>query len=106
MPDSRIGFCVIYRWKVDPVQEDRFLAAWETLTHAIREKRGGLGSRLHRDDQGWFVAYAQWPDRETWERSQAKESADPGASAILREAVVEADPPMGLDPVRDLLVTI
>jgi quinol monooxygenase YgiN len=101
---SRTGFAVIYRWRVKPQREADFLAAWETLTIAIRDGRGGLGSRLHRAEDGSWTAYAQWPDRETWERAQSMAPADPAAAGVLRDTVAEAFPPMLLEPVRSLLV--
>lgn len=98
-----VGFCVLYRFRVRPGDEAEFVAAWAALTHAIRAQRGGLGSRLHRDDDGTFVAYAQWPDRATWERAQELPSTDPDASARLAAAVVEGFPPILLAPEADLL---
>jgi quinol monooxygenase YgiN len=104
MPEDRVGFAVIYRWKLKPGKEEIFAPAWARLTRAIRDERGGLGSRLHRDDDGVWTAYAQWPDRRTWEAAREMESPDPAASAAMGEAVGESFPPLLLDPVRDLLV--
>ena len=39
------------------------------LNFGIAEEFGGWGSRLHRGEDGCFYAYAQWPDRATWERA-------------------------------------
>ena len=97
-------FCVIYRWQLKPGREDDFVAAWERLTRAIRNDRGGLGSRLHRADDGLWVAYAQWPDRATWESAQRRESANPDAAAAMAETVAERDEPLLLEAVADLLV--
>ena len=96
-------FAVVYRFRVRAGDEDRFRRAWARLTEAIRDERGGLGSRLHRADDGTWVAYAQWPDRATWERSRASESADPRASAELAETLEESLPPLLLEPWIDLL---
>lgn len=103
MSQGNVGFVVMYRWRVDPDREGLFISTWEALTHAIREKRGGMGSRLHRNEEGHFVAYAQWPDRDAWEQSQAKASADPEVSDAMKDTVLETFPPVLLDPVRDLL---
>ena len=62
-------FAVIYRWRVLPGHEAEFEAGWRAGTDAIANEFGGWGSRLHRGDDGSFVAYAQWPDRATWERA-------------------------------------
>ena len=84
--------------------EDSFMEGWSRLTEAIRETRGGMGSRLHRSDNGWWVAYAQWPDRQTWEKSQtAQESPDIKASTLMTEAIEDQKPPILLEPIIDLL---
>ena len=85
--------------------EDAFVDAWTTMTLAIRESRGGLGSRLHRADDGLWIAYAQWPDRQTWERSQNAEPApDPEAAERMRQAVEQSYRPLPLEPWVDRLV--
>jgi heme-degrading monooxygenase HmoA len=98
-----LGFAVIYRWRLKPGHEAVFEEAWRRMTVAIREKRGGLGSRLHKADDGTWVAYAQWPTREAWEESRALESADAEASAIMQQAIEESLPPTLLRPVANLL---
>ena len=98
------GFAVIYRFRIKPGLEPQFIAAWERATHAIRTQRGGLGSRLHRAGDGSLLAYAQWPSREAWETARTAEPPDPEASALMREAIAESEPPLLLDPISDLLV--
>jgi len=103
MPETGTGFAVIYRWRLRAGSEDAFVEAWATLTRAIRDRRGGRGSRLHRAEDGTWVAYARWPDRPTWERARAAEAADPDAAAAMSGAVAESFPPVTLDIVADLL---
>lgn len=62
-------FAVIYSWKVLPGREAQFEEGWRAGTAAIAREFGGWGSRLHRGEGGIFVAYAQWPDRATWEKA-------------------------------------
>jgi catechol 2,3-dioxygenase-like lactoylglutathione lyase family enzyme/quinol monooxygenase YgiN len=100
---NSVGFAVIYRWKLEPGREAEFLDGWRRATRAIRASRGGLGSRLHRGADGVWIAYAQWPDRATWEASRAEESADPKASALMSDAIAESFPPILLEPVADML---
>jgi len=104
------GFVVLYRWRLRAGQEQAFLQAWETATRMIRAERGGLGSRLHRGEDGVWTAYAQWPDQETWQRSQALgpgEGAEVVAAAqAMRAAIEHAEEPLLLEPVRDLFAGV
>lgn len=49
--------------------ESEFVLAWTRCTEIIYENFGSLGSRLHRPNQGKFIAYAQWPSKEIYESS-------------------------------------
>jgi heme-degrading monooxygenase HmoA len=63
-------FAVIYRWRLVPGREAQFEDGWRAATEAIAAEFGGWGSRLHRGEDGFVVAYAQWPDRATWEAAR------------------------------------
>jgi quinol monooxygenase YgiN len=104
MGSARVGFAVIYRWRLRSGSEDGFRAAWDKVTRQIMAHRGGLGSRLHRSEDGLWTAYAQWPDRKTWEDSQGMDPVDPAASGAMKEAIEESFPPILLDPVNDHLI--
>jgi len=103
-------FVAVYRWHVKPGREAEFRAAWIAVTHATYGKYGSLGSRLHRNEDGSWVAYAQWPSRAAWERAwKDGVPADPVATATMRDCV-EADsvdeqfkPTLALDVYDDLL---
>jgi quinol monooxygenase YgiN len=97
-------FAVIYRWRLRPGTEAAFRDAWAEVTAAIRRDRGGLGSRLHRADDGSWLAYAQWPDRASWETAQSLPSADAIASSAMTRCIMERLPPILLETVADLLV--
>ena len=58
MPDK--AFAAIYRWQVDPAQEDAFRDRWTRGTERLKAL-GGLGSCLCRGEGGDFVAFARWP---------------------------------------------
>jgi len=96
---------VIYRWRIVPGGETDFVDAWEAATHRLRDERGALGARLHRAGDGCFVAYAQWPDRATWEASRSAGPVDPALAARLESVVAERDEPILLELERDLLET-
>lgn len=65
-------FSVIYTFKVKPGLEEGFIESWVGLTQLIYSNGGSLGSKLHKAQNGNYVAYAQWPSREAWESSGSK----------------------------------
>lgn len=97
------GFIVIYRWRLHPGKEAQFREAWERMTPILMRERGALGSRLHRAEDGTWLAYAQWPSKDAWEKSRATGPIDAEASRLMREAEVESHPPLLLTPVADYL---
>ena len=64
-------YVVIYRFSVQPGKDRAFKEAWQGLTKLIYQYEGSLGSHLHRSTQDPldYIAYAQWPDEETWKNS-------------------------------------
>jgi hypothetical protein len=96
-------FAVIYRWRLKPGTESQFASAWAERTRAIMSQEGGLGSRLHRADNGWFVAYAQWPSRKVWEAFMATISPPSLAGTLMRNGIEVSDEPICLEVVDDLL---
>ena len=64
-------FYVIYEFTMDAAAQSEFEKLWHDLTIEIRSNSGGLGSRLHKvlNKPNCWVAYAQWPDKKTWENS-------------------------------------
>lgn len=83
-------FAVIYRWQVVPGLEAQFEEGWRRGTARIAAEFGGLGSRLHKAGEGVYVAYAQWPDEETWRKAMETRMhhSDDEARAMYREAIV------------------
>lgn len=97
-------FSVIYYFETQPGQSANFEAAWEELTRLIYIYEGSLGSRLHRTAENQYLAYAQWPDRETWAGSGNKlpDSADE-LRARMRNSCTRIETLHELELVRDLL---
>lgn len=97
-------FCVIYEFKVKPGTEPRFMQTWHKVTAKLTEEGISLGARLHKSDEGSFVAYAQWSDRESWlagHKIIEKESEELHVDECLAEAPSIL---RYLTPVDDLLV--
>lgn len=99
-----LGFCVIYRVRLHPGQEARYIAAWSALTARLRAQRGGLGSRLHKGADGIWYAYAQWPSAQARADAFARPSVDAAAQAEMAACVLEQLPEICLEPVADLLL--
>ena len=93
-------FAVIYRWRLHQGKEQQFASAWHRMTAEIHKRCGSYGSRLHRADDGTWVAYARWPDAAARERCQG---VDPEALASMRQAIAEALPEIRCQVIDDLL---
>lgn len=62
-------YIVLYKIIIKPNQEEQFIEAWKGLTTLIYKYEGSLGSRLHKKDELNYFAYAQWPDKSTFENT-------------------------------------
>jgi hypothetical protein len=84
-------FAVVYRWKIITGREAAFEEGWRDGTQAIAREFAGWGSRLHRGEDGCFYAYAQWPDRATWEKAMETRMrhSDDAAREKYRNAIAE-----------------
>jgi heme-degrading monooxygenase HmoA len=82
-------FIVIYRWRLKEGHEDTFRQGWHEMTESIYRTRGSLGSRLHRAEDGTWMAYAQWPDEETWRKAREAGTANETAARKMREGSAE-----------------
>ncbi len=91
-------FVVIYRWRIDPVFEERFARNWAVLTERIYAACGSLGSALLRDRDGTYVGIARWPDRESWMRCRLEA---PELAREQQEAIVERFEPLELEMLDD-----
>ncbi len=96
-------YIAIYRWRIKEGKDEVFQAAWLTLTKAIYQKRGSLGSRLHKTEDSTWLAYAQWPDKETYEKASTLGSADLEAGALMKECIEESQPSIFLHVASDFL---
>ncbi|MCP5023321.1 MAG: antibiotic biosynthesis monooxygenase [bacterium] len=96
-----VGFAVIYRWRLKPGSEELFVHDWRTITLEFLHSQGSLGSRLHHCDDDTWVAYAQWPTREAWEKADLADSKCLQASDGMQDAIEETFPALPLIPTED-----
>ena len=59
-------FIALYEFKIKSGFEKQFEENWAIVTESIFIVRGSLGSRLHKVQDGRYVAYAQWPSEEQY----------------------------------------
>ena len=68
-------YAVAYRFTLLPsalqfgarAAQAEFIDTWSGFTAFFKEECGALGSRLHIGEDGAFYAYAQWPDKKTFD---------------------------------------
>jgi heme-degrading monooxygenase HmoA len=97
---------IMYRWRVNPGQEEVFAKAWTHGTKVIRATvKGARGSLLlqSRTDPCAFVAIARWASVENWRAFRRGERPDPEAFRIA-SAVSELQSVEAVHEVRDLRV--
>jgi len=62
-------FAVIYQGYLKNGREVAYQEAWKIVAQYFIEKRGAIGSCLHRTTDGMWVAYSRWPDKKTRDAS-------------------------------------
>lgn len=62
-------FVVIYRGYLKPNIEKEYLASWHLIADYFVKNCGALGSTLHKAEDGMYLAYSKWPDKETRDKS-------------------------------------
>jgi heme-degrading monooxygenase HmoA len=99
-------FIALYHWKIKDGQEERFREGWHRRTEEIYRKCGSFGSRLHRAEDGTFVAYAQWEKRKDWEKMQQSTALeDKEAREMMLDSIEISFPDVYMNIVDDLLKT-
>ncbi len=102
-------YCVIYEFKVKPGKELAFEKSWSEFTKAIYRICGSLGSRLHKSpDPLVYVAYAQWPSKEKFEKDIPLSSYSPeelSARKAMKDSVESSKKVYCLEVQDDLLKT-
>lgn len=97
-------YIVIYSFEVKPNRIKAFLSMWKELTIAIHKNCNSLGSRLHKDTDGKFLAYAQWPDKETFNNSTLP-SEYKELRVQLKDACRKIEVLKRIEMIEDLLVS-
>ncbi|PHR46190.1 MAG: hypothetical protein COA32_11575 [Fluviicola sp.] len=65
-------FVIIYKFKVKNGSEAEFVKYWKLSTEIFVKHQGSLGSRLHKESDNTYIAYAQWSNEENFNNSGAQ----------------------------------
>jgi len=105
-------FAVIYRATIKSGKEEEYQRHWRTVAGYFIEKRGALGSCLHKASDGTWVAYSQWPDKQTRDANWGDEAEEQNSSfpeniveaiARLKDSIQEEHTPIEMEIVDNLL---
>ena len=90
-PGTEGGCVLIEPFDVAPDDDERFLAAWAARREGLADKRGSLGTRLHRDREAGFrfVEVAHWSSPLMVFRAAAAALAFPSHPALYQPRHVE-----------------
>ncbi len=104
-------FAVIYQGYTKMGREAEYQKAWNAVARYFVERRGAIGSCLHRASDGGWLAYSIWPDKQTRDASWPGENApsaelpaEIGAAIVLIKDCLERQlPEICMEVVDDLL---
>ena len=97
-------FIAVYTWKIIPGKEIEFQNCWEKGTKIFRDEHKALGSRLHRSEDGTWMAYAQWPSREVYFSMRELSPEHAYYLARMRDCIEKSEPTIFYEVMADYLV--
>lgn len=81
-------YVILLQFDVREGQADTFVRHWTATTRYIYEHFGSLGSRLHYAEENRYIAYAQWPSEEVYERDHAWTSSGLKDRQAMHETLI------------------
>ena len=72
-------FAVIYQGYIKTDREDDYKKSWHKIATYFTKHRGAIGSCLHQAENGLWLAYSRWPNRDT------RDASWPGDSALSKD---------------------
>jgi len=95
-------FTVSYRFNIQPQQNEAFEEAWKEVTKLIYHHCNSLGSRLYKASEDSYIGIAQWPDRQTWDKSDVSAFDTDGWRTKLRACCSSIEKLNELELIHDL----
>jgi len=99
---SESNFVILYRWRIEPDQEERFARHWSDLMALYQQLFGAVGGRLHQTETGLWIAYTEWPSREQYFLAIERGIPDEAIAEAMNEAVRERLEPEFMEVRRDV----
>lgn len=96
-------FIALYEFSVKPEMTEQFEKNWHIVTESIYKVRGSLGSRLHKASDGTYVAYAQWPSEEQFNKDIPLPAEAMAARDLMRESCFKISTIKSMTVCDDLL---
>lgn len=96
---------VLYQWKIEPIEHDEFIDAWEAITEHFITYHSGLGSRLRHVKDNLFTAYAQWPCKLQCDSALAANNAPADVFQSMPSCITERLLPIEMSVVSDKLIS-
>ena len=62
-------FAVIYKIHISPDKELVYQQLWHQVAQYFIKYRGAISSSLHKTNDGYYLAYSRWPDKQTRDAS-------------------------------------
>ncbi len=94
-------YVTLYQWLVKDGKENRFIEAWTTLTQQLQAQVPALSGKLHKTQQGSYVAIINWPSQQVWE-TQKPNNIDLLIQKQLMDTVEEVESVIAMQVVKDL----
>lgn len=92
----------MYKFIVKEGQNANFETAWKEVTLLIRNHCGSLGSRLYKSAENSYLGIAQWPDKETLEKSDISLLDPENWRAKMRESCEKIEKLDEIELIHDL----
>jgi len=97
-------FTAIYSFKVFEGKDEEFIHSWRTLTKLIYEHENSFGSRLHKASDNLYIAYAMWPNKETWQNAGHNLPISANEfKALMKESCSQIKTEYELETIDDLI---
>ena len=97
-------FVAIYEFEIKEGFEEKFKSSWLKVTQGIYSECASLGSRLHTTDKpNILIAYAQWPNKDTWCNSEIQGDVIKAEREKMRDCIVSSKTVYEMDTVEDYL---